>query len=390
MKKMSKALDFLKGIIVEVIKEGAKDLFSDDDSKVQSEVKDEKEKITEELSRLKEKVKTPSKIEEVESLPNAIVPISGRILKLTNNFYYCKNINTTTFCNSKDFTSQFYPLATNSPFTSFEKGKMLGVRGCSLSMPIDRRRIVYPIVTKTGVSFGYKQVDVGPSYTKDYWITELRAPKSESGVDYLGNPTAKAGLDLLPQCFEDLGLCDFDVAYNNGYSTTLDMLVYEPSSIVTTPSKTEGHESPSNDSRPWFNELPFSGSEFFTFKELLRGWNLKEAPSNVQINNMIKLVKDLLVPLRSQFGALRVTNGLRDPEKNKAVGGRVGSLHLSGRAVDLVPVTATMEEVYTWGKVNLKSKVRELLWEFPHANNEHIHIGGPILPGETPNIRIKS
>lgn len=387
---MSKAADFLKEIVSGLIKEGIKEFFSEDDKKVQSEVKEEKAKIEEEIAILKEKIKVPSKLEEVDEIPNVVLPISNRIIKLTPNFYYCKGIHTTTFCNVKDFTEEFYPLATNSPFTSFQKGKMLGVRGCSLSMPIDKRRIVYPIVPNTGVTFGYKQIDVGPGYTKDYWITEMRAPKTESGVDYLGNKTAHAGLDLLPQCWEDLGVCDFETAYIKGYSMTLDMLVYEPLTIVNSVSKVEGHESPSNDSRAWVSELPQSGSIYFPFRELLRGWTINSKPSTKQIDNLTKLSKDILDPTRKAMGRIRLGSGLRDIEYNKKVGGRVGSLHLDGRAADLVPLDVTFEELWKWLKANMSNKVRELIWENRGESGEHIHISGVILPGETPNIRIKS
>lgn len=44
-----------------------------------------------------------------------------------------------------------------------------------------------------------------------------------------------------------------------------------------------------------------------------------------------------LAALEAVVGELQVTSGRRSPERNKAVGGVEDSLHLVGRAVDVVP-----------------------------------------------------
>lgn len=378
----------MKNVLLKLLETGGRALV-ESMFEMKSDPEEDKKKAQKELDDLKKQVVSSQKELVLPSALKPVIPIveSGRITRLGTNWYFIKGVVTTIFCNELDFDGETYPLATNSPYTLVHKGKMRDMRGVSLSVPIKSARIVYPIVPLTGVMFGYKQVDVGPGYTKDFWYTEGRAPLNESGVDMYGNPSAKAGLDMWPQCAEDLGLCSFELAYDVGWKGILDAMIFEPSGEVV--SKVKGHDVPSSDSRPWVKGLPYSGSEFFPWKELLRGWNRQEKPKDEYIANMVKLVTEMLVPARKALGKLKVTNGLRDKETNARVGGREGSLHMVGRAVDLVPLECTFSELYSWINTNLKGKIRESIHENPGVANEHQHLSGPILPGEVPNIRIK-
>lgn len=312
-----------------------------------------------------------------------------RIFKLAPNLYYCRNIVMTCFCNKKDFNGDVYQLGSHSKLGKVYKDKMKGVRGISLPFEINNSLIANIYNPKNGIMFGYGQVDVGPGYTNDSWWVQGTAPKTETGKDYLGNPSAKAGIDAFPQVFEDLGICTFDEAYNGDVQAVVDLIIYQPD--VVTGSKVKGNEIPSSDARQWVRELPPTGSDYFSWSELLRGWNLTERPSDVQIRNLLALVKDLLHPLRIAVGELHVGSTLRDPVTNTRVGGRDGSFHLEGRAVDLVPKSMTESELYDYirNHPEFNSKVRENVLEDVGTSNAHVHLAGPIHAGEPNNTRIK-
>lgn len=329
-------------------------------------------------------IATPGIIPVISELIS--VEPAKRIFKVSNNLYYARGIKMTTWCNAEDFKGDVYQFAPGSRLSKAYKGKMKGVRGISLSYPINTSLIAYPINPKNGYMFAYGQVDVGPGYTKDHWWVNGTNPLNESGFDMLGHISPKSGLDALPQVFEDLGICTFEEAYNGSVSAIIDLLIYEPTVMG---SKIKGNEIPSSDGRQWLKDLPNTGSEHFTWGELLRGWNRAERPSNEQITNLLALVKDILHPTRTVVGELHVGSALRDPETNVRVGGRDGSLHLVGRAADLNPKNMTCTELYKWMTANLNTKVRENVLEDVGNSNEHLHVAGPIRSGETNNTHIK-
>lgn len=315
-----------------------------------------------------------------------LVANPSRFIKIGTYSTYCKDIKWTVFCNLEDFKKESYTLGTNSPYPVVYKDKMRGIRGVALPYPIDRN-LVASIVTKSGFIKSFYQVDVGPGYVDDpYWVTGTN-PKNESGIDFRGNRSVKAGIDFLPQVLEDLDIMSFEEAYLHSPSGVLDVIIFDPPN--TSQKKTGGMEIPTKETREWVHELPETGSEFFSWRELLRGWNRNERPSEKQIQNIRTLVKELLHPMRVAFGRLRVNSCLRDVDTNKRVGGRTKSLHIEGRAADLTPLDVTHEKVYSETQKMIKPKIRELLWEYPNDSGEHIHVGGPIVDGETQNIRIK-
>jgi len=317
------------------------------------------------------------------------LPVSGpRFLRLTENLFFCRNIKTTTFCGRSDFKGEWYTNGTNSPYPKVHRDKMKGLLGVSLPVPIKGTRKVSPINPKTGLIHTYSQVDAGPGWVDDpYWINGT-PPKNEKGLDYLGNKTALAGLDFWPHVWEDMGLMTFEEAYEGEVSGYFDVLIFDPQESSVT--KTKGNEVPSKDSRPWFNSLPNLGTEFFSWRELLRGWNRTEEPSEDQINNLCRLTQEILNPARKALGRLRVGSGLRDLETNKRVGGREGSFHLSGRAVDLSPLDTTFKDLHMWLTSSIsQNSLRENVWEFPGQDNEHVHVALKLDNKEPSNIRIK-
>ena len=77
--------------------------------------------------------------------------------------------------------------------------------------------------------------------------------------------------------------------------------------------------------------------KYFTIKELTAtSTGLPNEPNEEQIKNLEHLVREILDPLRTVYGApIRVNSGFRSPEVNRRVGGVANSQHLRGEAADI-------------------------------------------------------
>lgn len=95
---------------------------------------------------------------------------------------------------------------------------------------------------------------------------------------------------------------------------------------------------------------------------------LPNAPSPEEIEALRALCTDLLQPLRSWFGPIRVTSGYRSPAVNAAVGGVVISAHLTGDAADIVPVRVSIADVMTYLSTS------GLAWDQAIDEGAHLHI----------------
>ena len=63
--------------------------------------------------------------------------------------------------------------------------------------------------------------------------------------------------------------------------------------------------------------------------------NIDNTPPQEAIERMRDLCKNVLEPLRSRFGKIRITSGYRCKKLNKLVGGVPTSQHLKGEAADI-------------------------------------------------------
>lgn len=91
-------------------------------------------------------------------------------------------------------------------------------------------------------------------------------------------------------------------------------------------------------------------SDHFTLAELTTtSTGLPNEPDADAVGNLTDLCTYVLEPWRATTGPLRVTSGYRSPEVNAAVGGVSTSDHMTGRAVDVVPVTVT--QIYAWNEL---------------------------------------
>lgn len=81
--------------------------------------------------------------------------------------------------------------------------------------------------------------------------------------------------------------------------------------------------------------------KYFTIKELCRSTTAKRAgldntPTPQAVDNMTRLIKVVLEPLREAYGKpITVNSGYRCPALNKAVKGSRNSQHMTGEAVDI-------------------------------------------------------
>lgn len=81
--------------------------------------------------------------------------------------------------------------------------------------------------------------------------------------------------------------------------------------------------------------------KYFTFKEMIqsdtaKSKNIDNTPNWDEIDNLKKLIKAILDPLREWYGkSIYVNSGYRSEALNKAVGGSKSSQHVLGMAADI-------------------------------------------------------
>lgn len=89
--------------------------------------------------------------------------------------------------------------------------------------------------------------------------------------------------------------------------------------------------------------------KYFTINELTKSstaqrLHIDNMPSQNVKDNLIKLIDNILDPLRELYGKpIIVNSGYRCPKLNKAVGGARNSQHLIGQASDIRTVSNTKE-----------------------------------------------
>jgi uncharacterized protein YcbK (DUF882 family) len=110
--------------------------------------------------------------------------------------------------------------------------------------------------------------------------------------------------------------------------------------------------------------------KYFTIEELTTSkiaqrLKIDNKPSAEVINNLTKLVDNVLDPLREAWGkSITVNSGYRSPELNKAVKGSKTSWHLQGCAADITAGSPHLNE-------KLYNKIRELKLPYCELIDEH-------------------
>lgn len=100
--------------------------------------------------------------------------------------------------------------------------------------------------------------------------------------------------------------------------------------------------------------------KYFTIDELCYSatavrMGIENKPDNGVICNLSRLVREVLDPLREEYGRpIIVTSGYRSPKLNKHVGGTKYSAHLDGRAADIRSTHYDRELIKEIGEIIVK------------------------------------
>tara|TARA_R110002012_G_scaffold12560_5_gene55755 strand:- start:75 stop:542 length:468 start_codon:yes stop_codon:yes gene_type:complete len=81
-------------------------------------------------------------------------------------------------------------------------------------------------------------------------------------------------------------------------------------------------------------------SKNFVLSEIIRSntakrLNIDNEPSKKHLENIQRLITNLIQPMRDELGPIRITSGYRNPNLNRAIGGSSKSQHCKGEALDL-------------------------------------------------------
>lgn len=114
----------------------------------------------------------------------------------------------------------------------------------------------------------------------------------------------------------------------------------------------------------------------------LQDVNRREAET---VKAAIVATAHMLQAVRERWGALRVNSAFRGPAVNSAVGGSSTSQHMKGEAVDFVPLSATLEQVFDWIRLESKIPYGQVILEGADPAKPtwiHLSLGEPWRPRE--------
>lgn len=97
-------------------------------------------------------------------------------------------------------------------------------------------------------------------------------------------------------------------------------------------------------------------SKNFVLSEITRSNTAKRLgidnePTKKDLENIQRLITNILQPLRNHLGPIRISSGYRNPELNRAIGGSRKSQHCKGEALDLQfwkDGKMCNKEIYDW------------------------------------------
>lgn len=101
-------------------------------------------------------------------------------------------------------------------------------------------------------------------------------------------------------------------------------------------------------------------------------------PDEAQKEKLFYLANLVLQPIRNTWGRIHINSGFRSELVNKKIGGSPTSQHMRGEAADIVPLDASIDDVFAWCRENLV--FGQLILEsiiFNGADVRWIHISLP-------------
>tara|TARA_R100000951_G_scaffold55094_2_gene46271 strand:- start:3104 stop:3571 length:468 start_codon:yes stop_codon:yes gene_type:complete len=81
-------------------------------------------------------------------------------------------------------------------------------------------------------------------------------------------------------------------------------------------------------------------SKNFVLSEITRSntakrLDISNEPTKEHLENMQRLISNLIQPMRDELGPIRISSGYRNPSLNRAIGGSRSSQHCKGEALDI-------------------------------------------------------
>jgi len=115
-------------------------------------------------------------------------------------------------------------------------------------------------------------------------------------------------------------------------------------------------------------------SKNFVLSEITRSNTAKRKgisnePKREHLDNLQRLVTNLIQPMRDALGPIRVTSGYRSPKLNRSIGGSSKSQHCKGQALDLQfwkDGQMVNQEIYKW-VLNSDVEFDQMINEFDFA-----------------------
>ena len=97
-------------------------------------------------------------------------------------------------------------------------------------------------------------------------------------------------------------------------------------------------------------------SKNFILSEITRSNTAKRLgisnePTKKHLENIQRLISNLIQPMRDELGPIRISSGYRNPSLNRAIGGSSKSQHCKGEALDLQfwrEGKMCNKEIYDW------------------------------------------
>ena len=102
--------------------------------------------------------------------------------------------------------------------------------------------------------------------------------------------------------------------------------------------------------------------EEFTISQMAMRKGISNKPSQQAIENLTKLCKNILQPIRDNFGPVVISSGYRAPKLNVAIGGSKTSQHCKGEAADFTVPGTDNKTLAQWIEWNLNFD--QLILEF--------------------------
>tara|TARA_R110001592_G_scaffold29014_4_gene105705 strand:- start:311 stop:778 length:468 start_codon:yes stop_codon:yes gene_type:complete len=120
-------------------------------------------------------------------------------------------------------------------------------------------------------------------------------------------------------------------------------------------------------------------SKNFVLSEIIRSntatrLGISNEPTKKHLENMQRIVSNLVQPMRDYLGPIRITSGYRSPALNRAIGGSSKSQHCKGEALDLQfwkDGKMCNKEVYDWiveSGLNFDQMINEFDFSWIHLS----------------------